>query len=56
LFFSFLTTPEQHRIGDSAAADHSITDFLVFPLLGPEPQNQWLLCYPVETELRKSMV
>jgi len=25
-------------------------------LLGPEPQNQWLLCYPVETELRKSSV
>src|SRR5438477_7384733 len=22
-----------------------------FPLLGPEPQNQRLLCYPVETEL-----
>jgi len=28
--------------------------FGFFPLLGPEPQNQWLLCYPVETELGKS--
>jgi len=26
----------------------------MFPLLGPEPQNQRLLCYPVETELRKA--
>ncbi|HET7712806.1 MAG TPA: hypothetical protein VFL80_12810, partial [Thermoanaerobaculia bacterium] len=33
---------------------HTPFDCLSFPLLGPEPQNQSFLCYPVETELGKN--
>src|SRR4029077_17272387 len=51
---SVVRCPQDGRLRSPRTTENGVRrTSCCFPLLGPEPQNQRLLCYPVETELRK---
>src|SRR4029077_6702193 len=49
---SVVRCPQNGRLRSPRTTENGVRrTSCCFPLLGPEPQNQRLLCYPVETEL-----